>query len=175
MTEIATLGGGCFWCTEAAFEQINGVIDVESGYAGSSDPRADYESVCTGTTGLAEVVRVLFDPEIISYELILKVFFSIHDPTTLNRQGADIGTQYRSVIFTHDSTQYDIAQAVIKEIAPYWDDPIVTGVTPINHYTRAEDYHQDYFKLHPHQGYCQVVIAPKLAKLKALYASLLKP
>ncbi|MFZ1892326.1 MAG: peptide-methionine (S)-S-oxide reductase MsrA [Formosimonas sp.] len=172
--QLATLGGGCFWCLEAAFEQINGVIDVESGYAGSDHRPASYEAVCTGATGLAEVVQVLFDPALISYESILNVFFSIHDPTTLNRQGADKGTQYRSVIYSHSTAQAEIARAVLGEVAAIWGAPIVTELTEVNHYSRAEDYHQEYFRHHPQQGYCQAVISPKLAKLRAQHSSLLK-
>jgi len=172
--ETATLGGGCFWCTEAAFAALNGVIDVESGYAGSNYPRANYEAVCTGSTGLAEVVQVLFDPAVITYEQILKVFFAVHNPTTLNQQGADRGTQYRSVIFTHSAAQDTTARTLIPSIEAAWGKPVVTEITAVNHYTRAEDYHQEYFSQHPNQGYCQAVISPKLAKLRTEYAALLK-
>jgi peptide-methionine (S)-S-oxide reductase len=172
--QLATLGGGCFWCTEAAFEAIKGVVDVESGYAGSDDPRANYEAVCSGQTGLAEVAQVLFDPALINYEQILNVFFAVHNPTTLDQQGADRGTQYRSVIFTHSDEQDAIARSLIPSVAAAWDAPVVSEIVPINHYTRAEDYHQEYFKQNPNQGYCQTVISPKLAKLRANYAALLK-
>lgn len=172
--QLATLGGGCFWCTEAAFAAINGVVDVESGYAGSDYPRANYEAVCTGRTGLAEVVQVLFDPAVINYNQILQVFFAVHNPTTLNQQGADKGTQYRSVIFTHSDEQTEIATAILPSIAQTWGAPVVTEITAINHYTRAEDYHQEYFAHNPNQGYCQAVISPKIAKLRAGYAALLK-
>ncbi|MGL4767806.1 MAG: peptide-methionine (S)-S-oxide reductase MsrA [Formosimonas sp.] len=170
---LATLGGGCFWCVEAAFVALRGVVDVESGYAGSADPRANYEAVCTGTTGLAEVVQILFDPQIIDYAQLLQVFFSIHNPTTLNQQGADKGTQYRSVIFTHDDTQAQLAQSILPSIHALWGAPAATSIEPVQHYTRAEDEHQAYFARHPHQGYCQAVIAPKLAKLRAQYTALL--
>ena len=172
--ELATLGGGCFWCVEAAFTVLKGVVDVESGYAGSDDPRANYEAVCTGRTGLAEVVQVLFDPKVITYEKILAVFFAVHNPTTLNQQGADKGTQYRSVIYTHSDAQDAIARAMLPHIEADWGVPVVTQVETVHHYTRAEDYHQEYCAQHPFQGYCQAVIPPKLAKLRANYADMLK-
>ena len=172
--ELATLGGGCFWCLEAAFAVLKGVVDVESGYAGSDYPHAHYEAVCTGRTGLAEVVQVLFDPNIIDYEQILAVFFAVHNPTTLNQQGADKGTQYRSVIYTHSDAQDNIARAILPHIEDDWGVPVVTQIEAVHHYTRAEDEHQEYFAQHPFQGYCQAVIPPKLAKLRAQYADLLK-
>ena len=172
--ELATLGGGCFWCVEAAFAVLKGVVDVESGYAGSDYPHVNYEMVCTGQTGLAEVVQVLFDPNIINYETILAVFFAVHNPTTLNQQGADKGTQYRSVIYTHSDAQDAMARETLPRIENDWKAPVVTQIEAIHHYTRAEDYHQEYFAQHPFQGYCQAVIPPKLAKLRANYANLLK-
>lgn len=172
--ELATFGGGCFWCTEAAFAALNGVVDVESGYAGSDYPRATYEAVCSGRTGLAEVIQILFDPTIVSYEDLLAVFFAVHNPTTLNQQGADKGTQYRSVIYTHSDAQDTAARAALTQAETDWGAPVVTQVEPVHHYTRAESYHQEYFAQHPNQGYCQAVIPPKLAKLRANYAHLLK-
>lgn len=172
--QLATFGGGCFWCTEAAFIILKGVEDVESAYAGSNHQPANYDAVCTGRTGLAEVIQILFDPSIITYEQLLKLFFVIHNPTTLNQQGADKGTQYRSVIFTHSEIQNQTAHAAIATAQIDWSAPIVTEVTTINHYTRAEDYHQEYFSQHPHQGYCQAVIPPKLAKLRTSYTEWLK-
>ena len=167
--QLATLGGGCFWCLEAAFEQINGVIDVESGYAGSDHRPASYEAVCTGATGLAEVVQVLFDPALISYESILNVFFSIHDPTTLNRQGNDRGTQYRSVIFYLNTEQQQIAAAKIADLIAQ-GIPVVTELSPAPTFYPAEDYHQNYFAKNPAQGYCNFVIPPKLNKLRQVFA-----
>lgn len=166
--EIATLGGGCFWCLEAVFDELQGVISVESGYMGGSKPNPAYEDVCSGRTGHAEVVRVAFDPTVISFREILEVFFAIHDPTTLNRQGNDIGTQYRSVIFYHTPEQQSAAQEVIAELgrSGLWKDPIVTEVVPAGVFYIAEDYHQDYFARHPYQPYCQFVVAPKLAKFR---------
>lgn len=167
-TETATLGGGCFWCLEAVYEQLQGVVRVESGYAGGAVPNPTYEQVSTGRTGHAEVVQVIFDPRTISYEEILGVFFSIHDPTTLNRQGADVGTQYRSVILTHDAGQRAIAEEVIArvEAEEIWEDPIVTEIAPLEAFYRAEDYHQKYYRRNRGQPYCQVVIAPKVAKFR---------
>jgi peptide-methionine (S)-S-oxide reductase len=174
--EIATLGGGCFWCTEAVFDDLRGVSSVESGYSGGTVPNPSYEQVCTGRTGHAEVVQVTFDPKIVSYEDILGIFFTIHDPTTLNRQGNDSGTQYRSVIFYHDEDQKKSAEKVIKEIASakIWDDPIVTELSPFVAFYKAEDYHQEYFASNPNQGYCRVVIAPKVAKFRNHYRDKLK-
>lgn len=166
--DTATLGGGCFWCIEAVYEQLTGVLRVESGYAGGMVANPTYEQVTTGRTGHAEVVQVTFDPGVISYEEILEVFFSIHDPTTLNRQGADVGTQYRSVILFHDEQQRAVAQAVIErlEAEGIWDSPIVTEVAPLEAFYKAEDYHQEYYRRNRGQPYCQVIIAPKVAKFR---------
>ncbi len=174
--QVATLGGGCFWCLEAVYDQLQGVIDVLSGYAGGDVPNPTYQQVCSERTGHAEVVRVTFDTDQISYREILEVFFSIHDPTTLNRQGADIGSQYRSVIFYHDESQKATADALIDELSKdaVWKDPIVTQLVPTSEFYTAEDYHQEYFARNPWQGYCQVVIAPKLAKFRKHYAERLK-
>lgn len=173
---IATLGGGCFWCLEAVYDDLEGVLDVVSGYVGGHVPNPDYKSVCTGTTGHAEVVQVTFDPQVISYKEILEIFFTIHDPTTLNRQGADVGTQYRSGIFYHSAEQAGIARQVIAEIegAGLWPNPIVTEVTSLDTFYPAEDYHQEYFKRNPYQGYCRAVIAPKVVKFRAKFADRLK-
>jgi peptide-methionine (S)-S-oxide reductase len=175
-TAIATLGGGCFWCLEAVFEQLKGVAKVESGYSGGSVIEPSYEEVCTGTSGHAEVVQVTFDPQVITYREILEVFFTIHDPTTLNRQGADVGPQYRSVILTHDREQRETARQVIDEFnrAKIWAGPIVTEVAPFEAFYKAEEYHQEYFRRNPGQGYCRVVIAPKVAKFRARYLAKLK-
>lgn len=175
-TEIATLGGGCFWCTEAALLQLRGVQRIVSGYAGGQTERPDYESICTGRTGHAEVVQVHFDPAQLGYRTLLLAFFAIHDPTTLNRQGNDIGTQYRSVIFTHDADQERTANALIAELeaAQMWSQPIVTAVSPAPTFWPAEDYHQDYFAQHPFQPYCQAVVSPKVAKLRKVFAQHLK-
>jgi peptide-methionine (S)-S-oxide reductase len=175
-TEITTLGGGCFWCLEAVYDELEGVLDVVSGYAGGHVPDPDYKSVCRGTTGHAEVVQVTFDPEVISFKEILEVFFSIHDPTTLNRQGADVGTQYRSAIFYHSQEQKATAEQVISEfeIEKIWPNPIVTEVTELDAFYPAEDYHQEYYKRNPYQGYCRAVIAPKVAKFRKKYAARLK-
>ncbi len=174
--EVATLGGGCFWCTEAVFGELEGVVEVEPGYSGGTKANPTYEEVCTGTTGHAEVVRITFDPKVITFKEILEIFFTIHDPTTLNRQGNDVGTQYRSVIFYHDDQQKTVAEQVIREIseAKVWNAPIVTQVEPFKVFYKAEDYHKDYFKRHPELAYCRVVIAPKLVKLRKLYRSKLK-
>ncbi len=170
-TEIATLGGGCFWCTEAVFQQIRGVIKVESGYAGGAAPNPTYEQICTGKTGHAEVVRLEFDTAVISYRELLEIFFTIHDPTTLNRQGNDAGTQYRSVIYFHSAEQQAIARDVMAKMAEVWDAPIVTELTEAPVFYIAEAYHQNYFRQHPQQGYCSVVVAPKVAKARKLFAS----
>jgi len=174
--DVATLAGGCFWCLEAVFDDLEGVEDVVSGYAGGSVPNPTYKHVCTGETGHAEVVQVTFNPDVISYRDLLRVFFTIHDPTTLNRQGADVGTQYRSAIFTHNETQEKVAEEVIAELndAGIWDDPIVTEVVPFEAFYPAEDYHQEYFRRNPNQGYCRVVIAPKVAKFRKQYLDRLK-
>jgi peptide-methionine (S)-S-oxide reductase len=173
--ETATLGGGCFWCVEAAFQGIRGVESVVSGYAGGSVPDPTYRQVCSGTTGHAEVVQVTFDNALIDYQTILEVFFTIHDPTTPNRQGADVGTQYRSVIFWHSETQREIAGEVIARLnrERVWPDPIVTEVSPVPVFYPAEDYHQNYYRQNPSQGYCQAVISPKLAKLRQKHRELL--
>jgi peptide-methionine (S)-S-oxide reductase len=166
--EVATLGGGCFWCLEAVFDQLKGVKQVESGYSGGTIPNPSYEQICTGTTGHAEVVQITFEPTVISFKEILEVFFSIHDPTTLNRQGADVGTQYRSAIFYHTPEQKATVEGMIKELeeAGRWGDAIVTEIKPFEVFYRAEDYHQEYYERNRGQAYCRVVIAPKLAKLK---------
>jgi peptide-methionine (S)-S-oxide reductase len=166
--ETATVGGGCFWCLEAVFEQLRGVQKVESGYAGSALSDPTYEQVCSGRTGHAEVVQVTFDPAVLSFRNILDVFFATHDPTTRNRQGADVGTQYRSAIFYHTPEQKRIAEERIAELnaAKIWDAPIVTEVVPLPAFFRAEGYHQGYFRQNPAQGYCQAVVAPKVAKFR---------
>ncbi len=163
MVEVAVLGGGCFWCLDAIFRRVKGVRKVETGYAGCRRKNPTYEQVCTGTTQCAEVVRIEFDPDIIDYEELLKIFFAIHDPTQLNRQGADVGTQYRSVIFPQNQKQRQIAQKVIAELNPHFNNAIVTTIEDGEFY-KAEEYHQNYFARNPHQGYCQVVIAPKVQK-----------
>jgi peptide-methionine (S)-S-oxide reductase len=174
--EVATLGGGCFWCLEAVFEQLRGVTRIESGYAGGTVPDPSYEQVCTGQTGHAEVVQITFDPGVISYREILDVFFAIHDPTTPNRQGADVGTQYRSVIFHHSPQQKQISEQTMAELgkAETWGRPIVTQIVPWEAFYRAEDYHQGYFSGHPTQGYCQAVINPKVSKFRKAFAAKLK-
>ncbi len=166
--EQATLAGGCFWCLEAAFQQLRGVERVESGYSGGRVPHPTYEQVCTGTTGHAEVVQLAFDPSVISYRDLLDVFFTIHDPTTLNRQGADAGTQYRSTVFAHTPAQRATAEAVIVELnaSGVYDAPIVTEVVPFEAFYPAEEYHRDYYRRNPDQGYCQIVVAPKVAKVR---------
>jgi peptide-methionine (S)-S-oxide reductase len=177
-SETATLGGGCFWCLEAVYLDVDGVKSVESGYAGGTVERPTYEQVCDGETGHAEVVKVEFDPKKISYHEILQIFFSIHDPTQLNRQGNDVGTQYRSVIFTHSDAQRDIAREMIRQLADerVYDGPIVTQVEPLDgNYWPAEVYHQNYFAQHPEQGYCTFVVAPKVAKFRAKFASWMRP
>ena len=174
--EVATLGGGCFWCLEAVFKDLKGVEKVESGYCGGMMPNPTYRQVCTETTGHAEVVKVTFDPQAISFKDLLEVFFTIHDPTTLNRQGADVGTQYRSAIFYHTPEQKTVAEQVIKDLnaAGIWDVPIVTEVTPFKAFYRAEDYHQEYYRNNPDQPYCQMVISPKVAKFRQKYLAKLK-
>jgi peptide-methionine (S)-S-oxide reductase len=175
-TEVATLAGGCFWCLEAVYDELRGVLSVESGYSGGSVENPTYRQVVTGTTGHAEVVRVTFDPEVVSFKEILEVFFTIHDPTTLNRQGADVGPQYRSAIFYHDEEQRRVAEEVISELETegVWDDPIVTEVTPFDTFYIAEDYHQEYYRNNAYQPYCQVVISPKVAKFRKQYLERLK-
>jgi peptide-methionine (S)-S-oxide reductase len=174
--EVATLAGGCFWCLEAVYDQLRGVDDVVSGYAGGRVRNPSYQAVCAGTTGHAEVVQVTFDPAVVSFREILEVFFTVHDPTTLNRQGADVGTQYRSAIFCHSPEQKATAEQVIREIdaAKIWPAPIVTEVAPFAEFYPAEDYHQEYFARNPSQGYCTFVIAPKVAKFRKQYLSRLK-
>lgn len=177
MTETIVLGGGCFWCTEAAFEQLAGVRSVLPGYMGGHDPAPTYEKICRGDSGHAEVVQIEFDPAEIDYETLLTVFFTIHDPTTLNRQGHDVGTQYRSAIFYHDAAQQALATALIARLDAegHWSAPIVTEVSPATTFHVAEDYHHQYFRKNPYQGYCQGVVAPKALKVRAHYAALLKP
>jgi len=174
--EVATLGGGCFWCTEAVFSEIEGVIKVEPGYSGGRLADPTYEQVSTGATGHAEVVQITFDPEVVSFRELLEVFFAVHDPTTLNRQGADVGTQYRSVVFYHNEEQKATTERLIEEIngAKVYDAPIVTQVDPFEAFHEAEDYHKDYFKRHSGQPYCKSVIAPKIAKLHQYYQEKLK-
>jgi peptide-methionine (S)-S-oxide reductase len=175
-TQVATLAGGCFWCLEAVFDEVKGVTSVESGYAGGHVENPSYKAVCTGMTGHAEVVRVTFDDEVVSYRDLLNVFFGIHDPTTLNRQGADVGTQYRSAIFYHDQEQKKIAEEVIKDLEAQniWDNPIVTTLEKMDAFYVAEDYHQEYFANNPYQPYCAAVVAPKVAKFRKHYMDMLK-
>lgn len=171
----ATLGNGCFWCTEAIFQQLKGVASVASGYSGGQVKNPSYREVCDGTTGHAECLQIQFDPSVISYEKLLEVFFTTHDPTTLNRQGADVGTQYRSVIFYHDEAQKAVAERVKKDFAPtIWDNPIVTEITAAEKFYKAENYHQNYFNDNPSQGYCRIIINPKVQKFREKYADLLK-
>jgi peptide-methionine (S)-S-oxide reductase len=174
--QVATLAGGCFWCLEAVYDQLEGVESVESGYSGGTVPNPTYEQVSTGRTGHAETVRITFDPALVSYRDILEVFFDIHDPTTLNRQGADVGTQYRSAIFYQDDEQKQIAEELIREktAAKAWPDPIVTQVAPFKAFYVAEDYHQEYFARNGHLPYCRIVIAPKVTKFRKLYVGHLK-
>jgi len=175
-SEQATLAGGCFWCLEAVFELLNGVESVVSGYAGGHVPNPTYEAVCSGATGHAEAVQISFDPQILSFRELLEVFFTIHDPTTLNRQGADVGTQYRSAIFYLSEAQKVAAEQVIREIEEegIWANPIVTAVTPLEAFYPAEAYHQEYYRRNPGQGYCRVVIAPKVAKFRKRYLDKLR-
>lgn len=175
-TQTATLAGGCFWCLEAVFDNLQGVTDVVSGYAGGTTKNPTYQQVCTGMTHHAEVVQIQFDPVVITYKELLEVFFSIHDPTTLNRQGSDVGSQYRSAIFYHTSEQQEIAGQTIRELSEekIWPDPIVTAVVPLSEFYPAEDYHQEYFAHNPDQGYCQIVIAPKVSKFRHKFAARLK-
>jgi peptide-methionine (S)-S-oxide reductase len=169
--EFATLGGGCFWCLEAVFEELEGVVDVESGYTGGQVANPSYRAVCEGDTGHAEVVRIEFDPARISYREILEVFFAIHDPTTLNRQGNDVGSQYRSAIFYHSDEQRRIAQIIIAEAEPSYGKEVVTQVVPAGDYFRAETYHQEYFRHNTAQGYCMFVVAPKVEKFRRTFAA----
>jgi peptide-methionine (S)-S-oxide reductase len=173
-SETAVLGGGCFWCTEAVYLEVKGVTSVESGYTGGHTPDPTYEQVCAGDTGHAEVVKLQFDPSVIAYHDLLEIFFTIHDPTTLNRQGNDVGTQYRSVIYYQSPQQEATARQVVAEMANVWDAPIVTELAPAQAYHKAEDYHQDYFRQHPLQGYCAFVVAPKVAKFKKTYSDRLR-
>jgi peptide-methionine (S)-S-oxide reductase len=174
--ETAVLGGGCFWCTEAVFRELRGVQRVESGYAGGSVPNPSYEEVCTGNTGHAEVVRVEFDPTELDYRDLLRIFFTVHDPTTRNRQGADVGTQYRSVVLYSDDEQRRVAEEVVREVtdAKIWRKPIVTEIEPLSAFYPAEEYHRDYFRQNPERAYCQLVIAPKVVKFRKKYAERLK-
>jgi peptide-methionine (S)-S-oxide reductase len=174
--QTATLAGGCFWCLEAVYDEVRGVQSVESGYAGGHVPNPTYRQVCNGDTGHAEAVQIHFDPAVVSYRDLLHVFFAIHDPTTLNRQGNDIGTQYRSVIFYHDEEQKRIAEALIADLnaQKIWDNPIVTEVVPFDKFYVAEDYHQEYFARNPYQPYCMAVVAPKVAKFRKYFLELLK-
>lgn len=172
----ATLAGGCFWCLESAFNTVQGVESAYSGYAGGQLNNPTYEQVCSGNTGHAEVVRVNFDSDTLSYREVLEIFFALHNPTQLNRQGNDVGSQYRSAIFYHDADQKQLAQQIIDEIIEeqIWPDPVVTELTPLDNYYQAEDYHQDYFSNNPQNQYCNMVVAPKLAKFKKTFARKLK-
>lgn len=170
-TEVAILGGGCFWCIEAVYLQARGVTRVESGYMGGHLPDPSYEQVATGTSGHAEVVRLEFDPAVISYRDLLEVFFTIHDPTTVDRQGNDVGSQYRSVIYTTSAGQADTARQVAAEMAAVWDGPIVTRIEPAASWYKAEDFHQNYFANHPNQGYCAFVVEPKVEKFRQIFAN----
>jgi peptide-methionine (S)-S-oxide reductase len=174
--EVATLGGGCFWCLEAVYDELKGVTDVVSGYSGGHVANPTYEQVCWGGTGHAEVVQVTFDPDVVSYRQLLEVFFTIHDPTTLNRQGNDVGEQYRSVIFYHSPEQKATAEQVIADLTreKVWRNPIVTQLVPFEAFYPAEEYHQEYFARNPRAGYCQVIIAPKVAKFRQKYLAQLK-
>ena len=174
--ETATLAGGCFWCLEAVFENLRGVDRVVSGYANGTVANPTYEQVCTGRTGHAEVVQITFDPQVITYSDLLDVFFAIHDPTTLNRQGGDVGTQYRSGIYFHSPEQQQQAQAKLAEVAAagVWDDPLVTELLPLQAFYPAEDYHQGYFRAHPQQAYCAAVVSPKVAKFRQKFSKWLK-
>lgn len=174
--ELATFGGGCFWCLETVFANLHGVYHVESGYAGGHLSQPTYAQVCSGDTGHAEVIQIQFDPLEVNFATLLDVFFTIHDPTTLNRQGNDVGSQYRSVIFTHSEQQADIARKIIQQLdtEKIWPNPIVTEIQPLQNYFRAEDYHQSYFELNGHEPYCQFVVAPKVKKFTQKFAHLLK-
>jgi peptide-methionine (S)-S-oxide reductase len=175
-TEVATLGGGCFWCTEAVFTDLQGVLSVEPGYAGGTVPRPTYEAVCTGTTGHAEVIQVTFDPRVLSFHDLLTVFFTVHDPTTRNRQGNDVGTQYRSVVFYRNAVQKATAEAVVRELEAehLYRKPFVTEVVPFDAFYPAEEYHRNYFARNPERAYCQLVIAPKVAKFRSKFTGRLK-
>ncbi|MBU2555016.1 MAG: peptide-methionine (S)-S-oxide reductase MsrA [Bacteroidetes bacterium] len=175
--KIATFGTGCFWCSEAIFDQLNGVVEVKPGYSGGTVKNPTYKEVCTGETGHAEVIRIEYNPDVISYKELLEVFWKTHDPTTLNRQGADVGSQYRSVIFYHDSDQEKEARAYKKalEEAEIWSNPIVTEISPATAFYYAEDYHNDYYANNPANGYCNFVITPKIEKFKKVFSEKLKP
>lgn len=176
-TRVATFAGGCFWCTEAVFSEINGVRSVLPGYAGGSVANPSYEAVCTGATGHAETVEITFDPAVVTYRELLLIFFSTHDPTTLNRQGHDVGTQYRSAIFTHDDGQRADAEAVVQAMVAekVWKRKIVTEIVPYTIFYPAEEYHHNYYQRHPERGYCQLVIAPKMAEFRRKFADRLRP
>lgn len=172
--EIATLAGGCFWCLEAVYADLKGVEKVESGYSGGSTPNPSYPAVCTGETGHAEVVQISFDSDFVSFDDLLHVFFAVHDPTTLNRQGADTGTQYRSAIFYRTEAQRESAERIMAEVAPQWTNPVVTEITPFDVFYPAEEYHRDYFANNPNQPYCQAVVAPKVEKFRKKFEFKLK-
>jgi len=173
-TEVATLGGGCFWCVEAVYQELNGVLKVESGYSGGRIANPTYREICTGTTGHAEVAQITYDPAIVSFAEILEVFFTTHDPTTLNRQGNDAGTQYRSVVFYHNPEQKAAAEAAKIAAAELWDDPIVTEISPLDKFYKAEEYHQNYFRSNPTQSYCVYVVGPKVKKFREKFQDKLK-
>ena len=170
----AVLGGGCFWCLEAVFEQVDGVLDVTSGYAGGHTEAPTYEEVCSGETGHAEVVRITYDPAVVTYRDLLAIFFGVHDPTTPDRQGADVGSQYRSIILYADAAQKKVAEEVLREQRKRWEDPVVTQLVPLRAFYPAEPYHQDYFRKNPDAGYCRVVVAPKVHKAQRRFPSLLR-
>lgn len=174
--QTATFGSGCFWCTEAIFERVNGVVKVESGYSGGTVENPTYQEVCTGTTGHAEVTQITYDPSVISFDELLEVFWKTHDPTTLNKQGNDVGTQYRSVIFYHNDEQKELAEKYKSELdkSGAWDNPIVTEISPFKNFYPAEGYHQDYYENNPNQGYCAFVIAPKVEKFEKVFKDKLK-
>jgi peptide-methionine (S)-S-oxide reductase len=174
--ETATLAGGCFWCVEAVFDELRGVESVVSGYTGGDGPNPTYQQVCSGATGHAEAVRISFDPRVVSFRELLEIFFTVHDPTTLNRQGGDVGTQYRSAIFYHTAEQRETAERVIAELNEQriWDAPIVTQIAPLAEFYEAEDYHQEYFRNNPGQGYCQAIVAPKVSKFRRKFVEKLK-
>lgn len=176
LVETATLGSGCFWCTEAIFERLKGVQSIVSGYAGGTVPNPTYDAVCTGKTGHAEVCKITFNPNVISYDELLRVFWKTHDPTTLNRQGNDVGTQYRSVIFYHNEKQKELAEHYKSELdkSGAWENPIVTTIEPYNKFYKAEEYHQHYFERNPYQGYCSFVITPKVEKFQKVFKDILK-
>jgi peptide-methionine (S)-S-oxide reductase len=174
--EKVTFGAGCFWCTEAVFERVNGVSQTISGYSGGTESNPTYEMISTGKTRYAEVTQITYDPSVVSFETLLKIFFETHDPTTLNRQGADVGPQYRSVIFYHNEEQREISEKIKKDLdsAKIWDDPIVTEITAFTNFYEAEDYHQDFYENNPNYGYCRVVITPKIKKFENVFADQLK-